>query len=514
MKQKKTFQIHFMPTDEIFEAKEGETLLELQIQAGFRPDAPCGGQGTCGKCLADIRDPQGRQAKVLACQYEIHSDLTVEIAEKKEYCILENGLRRDIQLNPMIQDGYGLAIDIGTTSLVCYLLDLQTGERLALASMMNPQSQFGADVISRCEYAIAHGTDHLSGVIRDALNELIRDVCARANIRKEQIQLATIVGNTCMHHLFLRINPQPLAVAPYDAVVKDILVIKASKAGLEISPKAILQVLPNIAGFVGADTVGCMLSTDFDQREELCLLIDIGTNGEMVMGNRDRMIACSTAAGPAFEGAKIECGMRGTKGAIDHTCFENGTFICHVIGEDNADGEDVKAMGICGSGLMDAVAEALDAEVLDETGKINPDHPCVYLMEKNGQPAIRLRDRVYLTQKDIREVQLAKGAVAAGIELLAQELDIRIGDIKRVMIAGAFGNYMDPHSACRIGMIPAELEMKIEMIGNAAGEGAMIATMNQDAFRHTQTIRDKTEFMELASNPGFQDTFVDHLMFE
>ena len=173
-----------------------------------------------------------------------------------------------------------------------------------------------------------------------------------------------------------------------------------------------------------------------------------------------------------------------------------------------------KALGICGSGLMDVVAAALDAEVIDDMGKIDPEHPCVFVREENGQPAIRLRDGVYLSQKDVREVQLAKGAVAAGIDLLAEELGIRLKDLKKVMIAGAFGNYMDPHSACRIGMIPMELEERIEMIGNAAGEGSIAATLNQGEFLHAQQIREQAQFLELASSPDFQDTFVDNLMFE
>lgn len=373
--------------------------------------------------------------------------------------------------------------------------------------------------------------------IKDSIADPASRAAQLAPIRLDQIKLITVVGNTCMHHLFMDIDPRSLTVVPYDAVVKDEIVMKAADADLHVAPDAVLQVLPNIAGFVGADTVGCILASSFDQLEELSLMIDIGTNGEMVMGNRDRMVACSTAAGPAFEGAKIECGMRGTTGAIDHVRFENGAFACHVIGsgdefrttdlesgavsgseeaakEDGSNDKRIAAIGICGSGLMDAVAAALEEEVIDEMGKIDPDHPCTFIQEECGQPAIRLIDGVYLSQKDIREVQLAKGAVAAGIELLAVELGIKLTDIKRVMIAGAFGNYMDPHSACCIGMIPPELEERIEMIGNAAGEGSIIATLNHDEFLHAQTIREKAQFLELASSPDFQDTFVDNLMFE
>ena len=503
-----TYHVLIKPSDISIDAQEGEDLLSVQIRAGLQPDAPCSGQGTCGKCLVDVQVGETYHT-VKACQYEVHEDLTIRVHEKKEFNILESGIKRQIDLEPQISEGLGAAFDIGTTSVVCYLLDLKSGKQLGKASVLNPQSQFGADVISRCEYAIGHGVEILSSTIRTALNELIRQACCLAGRDPLEIRLVSVVGNTCMHHLFMNIDPRPLTVVPYEAVVKDEIVMKAIEADIKVHPEGILQVLPNIAGFVGADTVGCLLATEFDSLEDLSLMIDIGTNGEMVMGNKKRMIACSTAAGPAFEGARIECGMRGTTGAIDHVTLQDGQLICHVIG-----GEDTEATGICGSGLMDAVAAALDGEIIDETGRIDEDADCVFHLEENDMPAIRLSEHVYLSQKDIREVQLAKGAVAAGIDLLAAELGIGIKDIRHIMIAGAFGNYMDPHSACRIGMIPPELEDRIEMIGNAAGEGSIIATLNYPEFLHAQKIRQKAQFLELASSPDFQDTFVDNLMFE
>ena len=504
------YKINIKPEDIIIEAEEGENLLSVQIRAGLHPDAPCGGQGACGKCLVDIEIDGEQWESVLACRYEVHSDLTIMRHDIKNYKILESGVKREVELAPAVKKGYGAAFDIGTTSVVCYLLNLENGKQLARASMLNPQTQFGADVISRCEYAMEHDVEMLSAVIRLAMNQLIDEVCSKSNVNVREVKLITMVGNTCMHHLFLNIDPTSLTKVPYEAAVKDEIVMKAAEADLIAAADAILQVLPNIAGFVGADTVGCILATDFDHIRELSLMIDIGTNGEMVMGNQDRMLACSTAAGPAFEGAKIECGMRGTTGAIDHVKYEDGELKCHVIGEE----EGASALGICGSGLMDIVAAALDAEIIDDCGKIDTDCKGVFLLPESNMPAIRLAGDVYLSQKDVREVQLAKGAVAAGIELMADELGIQIADIQSVMIAGAFGNYMDPHSACRIGMIPQELENKIKMIGNAAGEGSIIATLNQSEFEHAQKIRETVEFLELASSPDFQDTFVDNLLFE
>ena len=500
-------KLFIKPLNISIEAQDNETLLSAQIRAGLSPDAPCGGQGTCGKCLVKIIDETGTENIVKACQYKITSDTTIELLPQEESSkILEKGIKRSVAVAPYVSEGYGAAFDIGTTTVVCYLIDLKTGQQVSHASTLNPQRQFGADVISRCEYALANGVETLSSVIRSALNDLIKQVCADANIDIKNINIISVVGNTCMHHLLLNIDPKSLTVAPYEAVVRDEQIMKASDIGLDASEDAMVLVLPNIAGFVGADTVGCMLATQFDQLDELSLMIDIGTNGEMVMGNRNRMITCSTAAGPAFEGAKIDCGMRGENGAIDHVRCVDGKLECHVIG-------DVEAQGICGSGLMDAVAASLDAEIIDETGRIDEENESVFALPENNQLAIKLAGNVYLSQKDIREVQLAKGAIAAGIELMADELKIKINDIKKVYIAGAFGNYMNPHSACRIGLLPAALEEKITMIGNAAGEGSQIALVNYNEFLHAQELIDKIDFIELASSPDFQDVFIDQLMF-
>ena len=248
-----------------------------------------------------------------------------------------------------------------------------------------------------------------------------------------------------------------------------------------------------IAGFVGGDTVGCMVSTRFDQLEELTLMIDIGTNGEMVLGNKNRRIACSTAAGPAFEGAKISCGMRGAEGAVDHVEVKDGKIEYHVIG----DGE---AIGLCGSGLLDLVASLLETEILDESGYLEDDE---YV----------LCEKVTLTQKDVREVQLAKAAIRAGIELLAQQMGVQVSDIQKVYLAGAFGNYLNPASACRIGMIPPILLDRIEGIGNAAGEGSKLCALSRNEYEYSQNLARGTEFLELASLPQFQDCYVDALEF-
>ena len=471
----KRFRVTFKPQDLTVAVEQDTTLLQAQIEAGLRPDAPCAGHGTCGKCLVRL---DGKE--VLACQTKVDRDMAVWLREEDEVRILTEGLTAAV--TPDGTGDYVLAVDIGTTTVVAYLLDGHTGALLSRSSAMNPQSQFGADVISRIEYALQGGGEELSGCIRDCLRELTAEAADKAGISPDAIAHAAIVGNTAMHHLLLGIDPKPLVTPPYMPAVYD--AIERDKA----------RILPNIAGFVGGDTAGCMVATRFDELEDLTLLIDIGTNGEMVLGDKRRRIACSTAAGPAFEGAKISCGMRGANGAVDHVTLENGEVKYHVIGDELPE-------GLCGSGLLDLVAVLLDAGVIDESGR----------MEGKKYD---LCDNVTLTQKDVREVQLAKAAIRAGIELLAKQLGVQVADIKTVYLAGAFGNYMDPASACRIGMIPPVLVDRIKPIGNAAGEGAKLCALSREMFAYSQRLVKNTEFLELASLPDFQDTYVDALEFD
>ena len=261
-----------------------------------------------------------------------------------------------------------------------------------------------------------------------------------------------------------------------------------------------MLIVPDISGYVGADTMGCVLSTRLYDADELTLMVDIGTNGEMVLGNKERMIACSTAAGPALEGANILFGMRGTDGAIDHVKNKNGEFSCSVIGGG-------KAEGICGSGLIDAVAASLDAGMINKRGRI------ISTDEIDGQRFIPLCDGVYLNQEDIRQVQMAKGAICAGVQLMAKQLGKEVLDIKHVLLAGAFGSFMDPDSACRIGLLPEELQGRIVAVGNAAGSGAKLMARDKAEISRAQELKEKIEFLELASLKEFSGTFARAMNF-
>ncbi len=468
-----SYEVTFLPEGKTVTVSGG-TLLEAQIAAGLRPDAPCGGKGTCGKCRVLLSGEE-----VLACQTAVDRDMTVVTESAASARILTSGTA--VSIRPDGTDRYVLAFDIGTTTVVAYLLDGITGDLVDSASCMNPQGQYGADVISRIQESLKAGGDALTSCIRQALQALVGELSERNAIPREELTTCAIVGNTAMHHLLLGIDPRPLVTPPYMPAVSEAM----EWAGARI--------LPNIAGFVGGDTVGCMVSTRFDQVRELTLLIDIGTNGEMVLGNGSRRIACSTAAGPAFEGAKISCGMRGADGAVDHVWLEKGEVKYHVIG-------DGPSKGLCGSGLLDLVAVLLDNGIISESGRMK------------GK-TYALCENVTLTQKDVREVQLAKAAIRAGIELLAQQLEVQVEDIRQVYLAGAFGSYMNPASACRIGMIPPVLQDRITAIGNAAGEGAKLCALSRGEFAYSKRLAAETEFLELASLPDFQDCYVDCLEF-
>ena len=468
------YTVIFQPQGESVSVEAGSTVLQAQILAGLHPDAPCGGKGTCGKCRVIL---EGQE--VLACRTAVDRDMTVYTLREETVKILTEGVAAALQ--PDGTDDFALAFDIGTTTVVAYLLDGHTGKLLAQSSCINPQGQFGADVISRIQHVLAEGGEAMTDCIRGAMVELTKEVARQAGTVPESITASAIVGNTAMHHLLLGIDPKPLVTPPYMPALSEAI----EKNGARI--------LPNIAGFVGGDTVGCMVATRFDRLEELSLLIDIGTNGEMVLGNKDRRIACSTAAGPAFEGAKISCGMRGAVGAVDHVTMRNGKITYHTIGE-------TAPKGLCGSGLLDLVAVLLDGEIIDESGRME----C---------KEYRLCENVTLTQKDVREVQLAKAAIRAGIELLAEKMGVQVSDIRRVYLAGAFGNFLDPASACRIGMIPPVLRDRIRPIGNAAGEGAKLCALSRAEFEYSRRLAAETEFLELASLPQFQDCYVDALEF-
>ena len=481
-------EIRIKSHDKVLTVPAGANLMDALQKEGIYLDAPCGGNRKCGKCRVIV---DGRE--VLACETVVSGNMAVTIPEKSGLKVLQTGISTRQNMNPL-KEGYLLAFDIGTTSVVCFLLDGKTGGELAKSSMLNPQTAFGADVISRIQAALRGDMEPQTRAIRAGMTQLVETVCAEAKIGPEAIGVVSVVGNPAMQQLFLGVMPENLAAIPFAPVLTEAKTIPCGDV-LQVCPNAELIIVPDISGYIGADTLGCVLSTQIYNKEEITLMVDIGTNGEMVLGNRERLIACSTAAGPALEGANIRFGMRGTDGAIDHVWLENGEVKYSVIGG----GE---AIGICGSGLIDAVAAGLHLGLLNKRGRI-----------QNENHIFRLTDKIYLTQDDIRQVQMAKGAIYAGIFLMAKQLGLEVEQIQKVRLAGAFGSFLNPESACRIGLLPEELLGRIEAVGNAAGSGAKMLACDREMLHLTQKLTGRIEFLELASLPEFSRAFAKAMNF-
>lgn len=497
--------ITVLPEKKIITAAEGDILLHVLRRYGLAPDAPCGGAGICGKCSVIVHGETVR-----SCTYRIEGDITVRLIPGTDTTrVLAAGSGTEVAMKPW-NSGAMLAYDIGTTTVVCYLLEEVTGKLLASSSSVNPQQSFGADVISRIQAAINGERRQLTLLIRQEMTKLMKNVCADAGIDPASIGVISVVGNPCMQQLFLGLDVENLARIPFSPVLEHGEVYPA-EAYFPDCPDAKLLIVPDIAGFVGADTVGCVLSTELDRSDKLTLMVDIGTNGEMVLGNCHRMAACATAAGPALEGARIRFGMRGAEGAIDHVWLEDGKLRCSVIGGGSA-------VGICGSGLIDAVAVLVETGLVNRRGRLQSAAQATlladHLREVDGQRIFDLADGIYLTQEDIRQVQMAKGAIAAGIDLMAQHLGIELTEIHQVLLAGAFGSFIRPESACRIGLLPPVLAHRIQAVGNAAGSGARRLACNTEELNRAQRIVETAEFLELAALPGFQRCFAKNMEFQ
>jgi uncharacterized 2Fe-2S/4Fe-4S cluster protein (DUF4445 family) len=419
---------------------------------------------------------------------------------------------------------WGVAFDIGTTTIVGTLINMVTGLRAGVASRTNPQVRFGDDVVSRIRFASdhPHGLQELNKCVVNCLNDIIQELASAAHIQTENIYEVTAVGNTTMAHILLAINPATIAQAPYVSVFRESIDVGAAELGLSVNENANLHVLPNIAGFIGSDTVGVILAAGLMHCDDVKLAIDIGTNGEVVIGNKDRLLACSCAAGPAFEGARIRFGMRAADGAISKVVFNEEVEVSVIGGG--------RARGICGSGLLDVVAEMLRVGIVDSTGRMvsadtaPPSLPAGLrqaLTTFDGQPAMTLVDAhesrtgepIVITQRDVRELQLAKGAIWAGIQVLSEQFGVKAVDVSQILLAGGFGNFLRRSNAKRIGLLPDVPTARIEFIGNAAFVGARMALVCRSAREEAMRISEKVEYVELANSPDFQMLFAEAMMF-
>src|SRR5882672_10376998 len=419
---------------------------------------------------------------------------------------------------------FGLAIDIGTTSVVTTLIELESGEQLASVSSLNPQAVFGGDLMSRIAFAQFNPGNlrKLHTRIIGLLNQHIEQITRESGVLAKWIYKVVIVGNTCMHHLLLGIDPSYVGLAPYAPVMRHPLTMPARDLFLKLPPEARVCLLPLVAGFVGADAVAVALATRIDESPTLRIAVDIGTNGEVLLGSRERLWACSAPAGPALEGAQIRHGMRAAIGAIDRVDVRDGDLRLHTIG-------DAPAQGLCGSGLLDAVAALLDLGVLDWTGLIDVDArdrlpaPIRARVLMRGEERLVVLARVgehgaereiTLTQDDVRQVQLCKGAIASGVAMLQHVAGVPTERVDELMLAGGFGNYLSVRSALRIGLIPPDLpEEKIRYVGNAAALGAQLALVSEAERARAEVIARRIEHVSLAAHPDFEAIFVDCMNF-
>lgn len=412
---------------------------------------------------------------------------------------------------------YGIAVDVGTTTIAAYLIDLSTGERLCVHSLLNPQKIFGADVISRIKHTmdVETGLEEMHSLIINEINNCIKAMCEEANISRASIYAITFVGNTTMMHFLLKVSAKNIAAAPFIPAITSMLNINAKELGIDINIFGIVCILPAVSGYIGADTVAAVLSSGMYEIDEISLLIDIGTNGEIVLGNKDNLYACSSAAGPAFEGANIRNGIGSVKGAINSISLKSGVNYT-TIG-------NVSPIGICGTGIVDGIAQMLDIGLIDETGRLDDEwepaleeQSCIAqnISVINKMNALIINEDIAITQKDIRELQNAKAAIAAGINVLVKQSGYSFDDIKNVYLAGGFGTYINIDSALKIGLIPAQLKGKIQSVGNAAGQGAIEGLLSLDSLAQANMISKKIKYVELSSSKDFNDFYIDCMMFE
>jgi uncharacterized 2Fe-2S/4Fe-4S cluster protein (DUF4445 family) len=411
-----------------------------------------------------------------------------------------------------VDTAYGLAVDIGTTTIAGYLCNLTSGEVIATESMMNPQVIYGEDVMSRITHAVTHadGLEELHRSIIGGLNRLIQAVTGRCSLSSDHILELVMVGNTVMHHLFLQIYPRFLGISPFPTAIHRSIDVKARELGLEVHPSANVHVLPIEAGFVGADNVGVLIAEEPHHQDEMVLIIDIGTNGELVMGNRKKLISASCATGPALEGAHVKFGMRAASGAIERIEIHPETLDVRfeVIGNS-------RAMGICGSGIIDAATELYRNGILDKSGRFRNEMKSSRLrvVDETTEFVIAWKNEtsigkdITITQKDVRNIQLAKAALYTGAKLMMRRLGIE--KLDKVILAGAFGSTIDPEKALVLGMFP-DCDLKnVYAVGNAAGDGARLALLNKDKRAEADEIARKVEYIELSIEADFQKEFIE-----
>jgi uncharacterized 2Fe-2S/4Fe-4S cluster protein (DUF4445 family) len=504
------------------EIKEGQTLLSALQSAGVHElDAPCGGNGKCGKCLARVSGavtPPGDAEKKknpnydsvrLACQTKAVGDCEVYL-EERSASVATHGNACDFPVDSWSEGNYGIAVDIGTTTVAAFLCELWTGNKVFIESGLNDQRSFGADVISRSSFAMETdgGLEKERAAIVSQLNGFARKLCARAGIPVESVVRWSMVGNTIMQHIFCGLSPATIAVAPFRPLDLFGDFRSAASLGLIGSDTADVYIAPAVAGYVGGDITAGLLSKGVCTDRNPYLFLDIGTNGEIVLFDGERSYCAACAAGPAFEGAQIECGSGSIPGAICKVKYEDGNITVSTL-------NDAEPASICGAGLLDLLSIMLDLGVVDETGRFTDEDECSpealpYLDGSRFYPIPG--GKVYVSDRDVREIQLAKAAVAAGVKVLLQEAGMSVEQVQTLYLAGGFGSNLNSDSAMHIGLIPRELKGRVVTLGNAAGAGACACLISQTAREMLSDL--EFSYIELSVAPLFTGAFMEEMIFE
>lgn len=514
------------------ELVEGRNILSYLQELGIDINASCGGEGTCGQCLVEVKCAPGVlsdkteaenefihdnihrlacQAKILKTDKPVYVRLKSILYLRRLY-ILESGGYTAIPIEPFVhREGervfyeledvgeytgeiYGIALDIGTTTLSVYLIDLETGAVLSVSSRENPQTKYGNNVISRIEFAgKGKGQDILEREIRTAMNEMIASLTDPGKVYE-----IMVVGNPVMRDLFFGYSVESLGKNPYEPLSANAVSKTAKELGLKGNPGVRIYGLPLIGGFVGADALAVVLATEMYKNEPICMAVDIGTNTEVVLGTCDRLIAASSAAGPAFEGAGIPCGIGGVNGAIKEVRIENREVIYKTIG-------NTAPVGVCGSGLIDVLAELLDNKIIDGRGKF-------YGAEKE----FKIAEGIWLSEKDIDQLNLAKTAVAVSIKALMERygVGLELEDIDSIILAGGFGNFINTGNAIRIGLLPDVEQEKVKKVGNTAIEGARQALISKTKREDAESVAKQIKHIKLEEEENFMEKFVSELYFQ
>ncbi len=534
----RTYQVDVEPDGIRASASVGENLMEVLARHSIVLTAPCGGKGMCKKCRVLVKEPGREIQEVLACQYRVHSDIRVTVpgASRIEVSADEvepkEAIRTalSVELSPSVDAGglpkgkktrrmLGLAVDLGTTTVSGGLIDLEAGEPLGFASVMNQQTQFGADVITRIGYSQkgAAYRKELSQALAESVRLIAETLLSKAASRPSDVRHIVFAGNTTMFATLIELDCTPLVTPPYRAPMLKWYTLRPPSfpvlSELGLASRTRLDLLPGIGGFVGSDALSGLLIARMRAADAPFVFLDVGTNSEVVVSSGDGFVASSAAAGPAFEGGELSCGMPAMRGAIHGVRFANGRLTYKVIG-------DAKPVGICGSGLIDVCASLVGSGAIEPSGCFCEDirslPACIAerMGRKDGQAAFFFNENAWLTQEDVRKAQLAKSAIRTCIDFLLAEARVEPGSVKRVMLGGAFGSLVDPQSAETIGLIPIFENATKESLGNTSLAGAILTLLAKHKLAEIDRLRSRTRYLNLAGRPEFQERFAANLAFE